>query len=170
MSCGRRVISKWRRFSNSNSSHKHRAPIQPHSLPLPTVRSLSHASRRAKRASGWPPATPGCSPISPFSSTAPTYFVVYIISRSSPLPSFHQRRCSARILRCASTSHHHGARPCVSLPPIPIHDSAHPCRLHCRDADAVCQHVSVLSTTQAHLVANPLAVVQHLLQSTSVAG
>ena len=56
------------------------------------------------------------------------------------------------------------------MPPLPILDCIHPHGLLCSDADAVCQHVSVLSATSTHSVANPLAVVQQLLNATAAAG
>jgi hypothetical protein len=42
--------------------------------------------------------------------------------------------------------------------------------LSCSDADALCMHITTLSSTAAHSVINPLAVVQTLLQVTSAAG
>ena len=71
MSRGRRVISRWHRFCSSINSHNHRVPTQTLSLPPPTVRSSSHASKRATMASActaWPPALPSLSPLPLFST------------------------------------------------------------------------------------------------------
>ncbi len=157
------------RFCSSSSSNVKVPALVPSSLLL-TIHSSFLASKAMTT-------TPSCStshnppplPLPPLLLCC-TWRVCSSVKIPHLLPSFPQRRRCARSMRRPAASHCCGVRLNPFFFLFLLFQFAPSHSVLCSDADAVCQHISALSATAPHTVANPLALVQQLLQATSASG